>query len=143
MSSLNRHKVHRNSFIIKGGIEVTKCFLGQLWTWKNYNFGYITQCNKWTSIIFIGNVENISKGEGGRREGQGEGDSRQKGGKEIGGISGPLNPPPSSPLPLNLWSTFPTNVIYTHWKDERKNQFYHFHTSKVAPKNIWRPKYLL
>ena len=32
MSSLNHHKVHRNLFNIKGGIEVTKCFWG--------NFGY-------------------------------------------------------------------------------------------------------
>ena len=32
MSSLNYHKVHRNLFIVKGGIEVTKCLLGQFWT---------------------------------------------------------------------------------------------------------------
>ena len=32
ISSINHHKVRRNSFIIIRGIEVTKCFLGQLWT---------------------------------------------------------------------------------------------------------------
>ena len=62
--SINQHKDRRNSFITKGGIEVTKCFYRQLWACENYNFGYITQCNKWTLMIFIGNVENISKGEG-------------------------------------------------------------------------------
>ena len=37
MSSINHHKVQRNLFIIKGGIEVAKCFLGQFWTCENYN----------------------------------------------------------------------------------------------------------
>ena len=35
-------------------------------------------------MIFIGKFENISKGEGERREGQGEGDLRRKGGKRLG-----------------------------------------------------------
>ena len=30
MSSINHHKVHRNLFIIKGGIEVANCFLGSI-----------------------------------------------------------------------------------------------------------------
>ena len=107
MSSINHHKVRRNSFIIKGGIEVTKCFLGQLWAWENYNFGYITQCNKWTSIIFIGNVENMSKGEGERRDGQGEGDSRQKGGgRDWGYFRTFKSPTIVTPSPLTYYPPF-------------------------------------
>ena len=81
MSSLKHQKVCKKLFIIKGGIEVNKCFLGQVWTWENYTLGYMSQSYRWTSIKFIENVEYRSKGDGGKREVQGEGGSRQKGGK--------------------------------------------------------------
>ena len=41
----------------------------------------------------------MSKGEGMRREGQGEGNSRQKRGKEVVGISRPVSPPTHLPSP--------------------------------------------
>ena len=97
MSRLNHHKVQINSLIIKGGIEVAKCFLGQLRTWENSRFGHISQCYQWTKIKFIGNVDNSSKGEGMRREGHMEFNFRRKGGKEVVGIYRPASVPSHSP----------------------------------------------
>ena len=75
----------------------------------------MSQSYRWTSIKFIGNVEYRSKGEGGgeKRSTRGGG-NKTNGGKDVGGIFRPLNPPPSSPLPLDPWPTFPTDFSYTH-----------------------------
>ena len=95
--------------IIKGGIKVAKCFLGQLRAWENSRFGHISQCYQWTKIKFIGNVDKSSKGEGVGRETQMGGNSRRKGGKMVVGISRPLSPPPHSPLP-------PWPMVYLSYK---------------------------
>ena len=63
MSSLNHHKVHRNLFIIKGGIEVAKLFFGQHWTWENDNLALSLDFFN-EHHFFFRNVDNRSMGSG-------------------------------------------------------------------------------
>ena len=84
------------------------------------------------------------KGGGGEKRRIRGGGFTTKGGKEIRGISRPLNPPPSSPPSPFTYGPFVLQISFILIENyERYSQFYHFHLSTVAPKNIWRPKYLL
>ena len=124
MSSLNYHKVRRNLFIIKGGIEVGKLFFGAILDMRNDNLAISLK-------IVSGHQRNLNDmwamcqgGVGDGRRGIYRSRYSHSPFPHFGLESPSPYPSPPTPSLLDLLSTFYANFINDH-----------FLMSKIAQKN--------